>query len=106
MKYKDKKKDTVIVCPHCGREYLPAEIFVPNAFFGHPVDIDRISGKIETYEGRSMDTKEEYRCDNCDAVFTVEAQVRFKVTEKVAKTFNETYVTPLYAKKLSLSEDM
>jgi uncharacterized OB-fold protein len=25
-----------IVCPKCGREYLPVEIYYPNSFFGKP----------------------------------------------------------------------
>ena len=25
-----------IICPKCGREYLPAEIYYPNFFFGRP----------------------------------------------------------------------
>ena len=31
----------VIKCPVCGREYLPVEIFVPNAFFGEPDVVKR-----------------------------------------------------------------
>ena len=27
------RKNEVIECPHCGREYLPAEIFISNGFF-------------------------------------------------------------------------
>ena len=32
------KKNT-IRCPHCGCEYLPAEIYLPNDFLGYPTNI-------------------------------------------------------------------
>ena len=41
MNIRERKKDIVITCPHCGREYLPAEIYVPDAFFGKPSDIEK-----------------------------------------------------------------
>lgn len=106
MRIKERKKDIVITCPHCGREYLPAEIYVPDAFFGKPSDIEKnTSGKIEAYDGTAMDLKEEYFCDNCGTLFTVEASIRFKTTEKEDKPFNEIYISPLYAEKISLKED-
>ena len=35
------KKIITIECPYCGAEYLPAEIIVPNSFFGKPTNIER-----------------------------------------------------------------
>ena len=35
------KKFSVITCPFCGKEYLPAEIFIPKVFFGNPQIIYR-----------------------------------------------------------------
>ena len=41
----------VIKCPHCGREYLPVEIFYPASFFGKPTTVYRDEqGKIENIE--------------------------------------------------------
>ena len=46
------KKVEYIVCPKCGREYLPAEIYLPNSFLGRPHDIYRLTnGKVESFEG-------------------------------------------------------
>jgi len=48
------RKFEIIECPHCGREYLPAEIFVPHPFFGRPRDIVRdVYGHILDFEGNS-----------------------------------------------------
>ena len=33
---KQDKKIELIICPHCGTEYLPAEIYYPKHFFGNP----------------------------------------------------------------------
>ena len=104
MIFKDKKRDNIITCPVCGREYLPAEIFVPDAFFGHPEDIDRDnSGKIEAYDGNTMDLNEEYVCDTCGAILSIETILKFKVTEK-KDNFEEVYSSPLFPNKISLFE--
>ena len=106
MQYKDKKKGPLITCPCCGYEYFPAEIYVPNAFFGHPEDIDRTSeGKIDIYEGTNMDLTEEFTCDRCGSTFKVEATVRFKTTEKKEEPkFSSTWTSPLHPTKLSMPE--
>ena len=105
MLFKDKKRDNIITCPVCGQEYLPAEIFIPSAFFGHPEDIDRTNeGKIEAYDGTTMDLTETYVCDKCGAELEVEALVKFKVQEKNKPVFDEEYSSPLYASKISLFE--
>ena len=93
-----------IVCPKCGREYLPAEIYVPNAFFGRPQDIDRTNqGKIESFNGKSMDLEETYQCDNCNCTFNVTAKISFKTSE-VTKYDMSQYSTPLFEPKLTLFE--
>ena len=66
------RKFEVIACPKCGREYLPAELYVPNAFFGRPRDIVRdVYGTILDYEGTSVDLQETYICDKCNTNFVV-----------------------------------
>lgn len=93
-----------IVCPKCGREYLPAEIYYPNSFFGRPQDIDRTNdGKIENFTGKSMDLEESYQCDNCGCRFQVSAKVSFKATE-INKYDMSKYSTPLFEPKLTLFE--
>ncbi len=100
------KKEPVIICPRCGREYLPAEIFIPKAFFGHPEDIERTpAGKIDVYEGSPMCLTEEYKCDGCDLSFEVTADIKFKVKEKVKEEFNSVYASSI-PQKIALFEDI
>lgn len=99
------KKYEVITCPHCGREYLPAEIFVPRAFFGKPYSIDRYSdGKIDCFCGSSMNTYETYTCDNCDTTFKVRAKVFFNVEVDEKTNFNKEFVTKIFD-QISMSEE-
>ena len=64
--------EKVITCPRCGYQYLPAEIYVPNSFFGSPKYIKRnISGEIQSVSGKESDYTETYKCDNCNTSFKV-----------------------------------
>ena len=92
-----------ITCPKCGKEYLPAEIYYPNSFFGRPQDIARIKGKIDSFDGKSMDLEETYQCDSCDCNFKVVAKISFKTTE-IQKYDMSQYKTPLFEPKLTLFE--
>ena len=106
MAIKDIKKETVIKCPCCGYEYLPAEIYVPSNFFGKPEDIERdFQGKVDIYNGTSMDLTEEYICDNCGNAFEIFADVKFKTKEKKEVKFSPVYYSPIPT-KISLFEDM
>lgn len=68
------EKDIFITCPYCGTEYLPSEIYNPKCFFGHPEGVERTyDGKIKASYGKSMDLKEEYKCDCCNKVFYINA---------------------------------
>ena len=101
-----KEKLDIIVCPCCGREYLPAEIYYPNSFFGKPMNIDRTrEGKIETFEGMTMNPNESFICEDCGTSFTVKANVTFKTFIDSNKDFNTDYVSPLREKKINLFED-
>lgn len=100
-----KRKDVIITCPYCGREYLFSEIYVKNAFFGNPEYIERnSSGKIEDFEGTPMDFKEEYCCDSCENTFKVEASLKVKASKKEQELFNPVYISSLYPPKVSLFE--
>lgn len=99
------KKLDVICCPKCGREYLPAEIFLPKEFLGNPDGIMRdYSGKIIDFLNYSMNLKEKYVCDSCDTPFKVTANVSFKTFVDKEGDFNEYYSTPLY-EQFNLFED-
>ena len=95
------KKITKIVCPKCGCQYLPGELYLPKAFLGQPKNIvkDRW-GQILEFDGNSMDTKETYICDKCNTKFIVKAQVQF-YTETDEKTDNRNpFVLKLGNKKI------
>lgn len=100
-----KQKLITITCPHCGREYLPAEIYLPNSFFGHPENIEKDSnGKIDTFEGPTMDLNESFKCDNCDGRFEIVAQIKFNTYIDQKKDFSKDYSTPVYPSRISLFE--
>ena len=73
-----KRKFVVITCPKCGMEYLPAEIFVPKAFFGKPDIINRDeNGKIISFSGTSININEKYCCDKRDTEFEINSKITF-----------------------------
>ena len=99
------RKNEVIECPHCGREYLPAEIFISNGFFGKPTFIDRdCYGKIIDFCGTNIDNTETYICDNCNKEFKIIAKLNFTISEKTID-FDEAYSIKLKQDKLKLNED-
>ena len=50
-----KEKLNIIICPNCGAEYLPAEIFLPDSFLGRPGVVDKdSSGKIIYYKNGNI----------------------------------------------------
>ena len=102
-----KPKDQIIVCPVCGAEYLPAEIFIPESFVGKPsfIDKDHMTHKIEAYFGKNMDLKEEYECDHCKSPLKITARIQFDVKENEELNFHKEYSTKLKQPKLQLEED-
>lgn len=100
-----ENKIQYIVCPHCGAEYLPCEIYYPNQFIGKSTEIDKINGKIEVFNGRLMDLEETYTCDHCLNKFKVTAKVSFKTQTVDKYDMSKSYATPLFEEKLTLSED-
>lgn len=77
-----EKKVVKIVCPVCGAEYLPAEIYLPNEFLGKPKNIIKTKqGKIEHFEYSTMNNKEKYECDYCRHTFEITADVKFRTKE-------------------------
>jgi DNA-directed RNA polymerase subunit RPC12/RpoP len=96
----NQKRGPVIKCPHCGYEYVPAEIFMPGDFLGKPTDLIRDPlGKflyIEYEKDNEPSQTESYVCDSCDKPFIVEPVVSYKVKKEVEELdFTEDYVSLL-----------
>lgn len=72
-----------IKCPHCGAEYLPVEIFIPDEFFGKPEEVVRRSDnhRIETFFGKLPDNKERFTCEYCNTPFEIIGNLDFQVKE-------------------------
>lgn len=74
--------ETRIVCPHCGYEYLPSEIFFKEDFLENVTSIVRDeNNKIFYTEGDEPCLEEDYCCDHCGKNFTVKAKVEY-ITSK------------------------
>jgi len=91
----DTKTLPIIKCPHCGWEYLPCEIYLPDYMLGRSDEVVRDPlGKIiyqDYQEGYEPDLTEHYICDNCNKPFVVEGQFTFKVkAEKAELDFSDT----------------
>ena len=100
------RKFETINCPHCNYEYLPAELYVPQAFFGRPYFIERdAEGKITDYAGQSVDLYETYTCDKCNHTFRVSAKIGFSTQEDKLENFDEEYVSVINQNSLFLSEE-
>ena len=44
-----KEKLNIIICPNCGAEYLPAEIFLPDSFLGRPGVVDKTISALRKF---------------------------------------------------------
>ncbi len=96
-------KTNFIICPHCGAEYLPAEIFVSD-LVGNPTNIIKDeNGHIDYYTGDSMSFVEEYECDTCGHRFRVTGKVTF--TTEPIDGFVENYESTLFEGRISLPEE-
>ena len=101
-----ENRPNYIVCPKCGAEYLPAEVFYPDEVFGNPENIVKDKkGKIEFFIGESINLTEEFTCYSCNCKFTVEGSIKFTTKESSRVKFDEDYKTVVYANRSSLKED-
>lgn len=102
-----QNKPLLIKCPHCGAEYLPAEIYIPTDFLPKCKDVVKdASGKFITCSAGNMNTAEEYTCDYCGHRFTVEAMLTFDTSINELHDYNYDYSSPLYSKdRMELPEN-
>ena len=99
------RKFEVIECPRCGRQYLPAEIFIPKVFFGKPRDIVRdVYGKILEYEDTSLDSTESYTCDKCNTTFEVKAKISFFTDTNKSSNMDDDYISSVKVSSLFLND--
>ena len=104
MHMNKEEKRLIIKCPHCGQEYLPAEIFIPSEFMGKPEGIIKEDkGNIEFYSGNNMNLDEEYICDKCGKKFFIQTDISFK-TIKENDDFNDEYSVLIYEDRITLDE--
>ena len=95
-----------IRCPHCGWEYLPGEIFLPDHFLGQPVNIDKdITGKILCYDGVVQNTNENFECVNCGKKLNLSATIKFNCELVKEEDFDLTHTSKKYSDRLVLKED-
>ena len=100
-----RKKTPKIICPKCGTQYLPGEIYLPESFLGQPNQIIKnCYGEILDYYGGSMNLSETYQCDKCDTVFSVKATVQFNTSVKDELNIKTPYKTKFSKEKLILPE--
>jgi len=82
----DLKKWPVITCPHCGYQYVPADIFMPEELTGRTTQIVRDAlGKIiyqEYDEDEEPCQVEHYCCDECGKPFIIEPVITYKVKKE------------------------
>jgi len=102
-----EEKFETIKCPTCGAEYLPVEIFIPDAVFGRPVHIERdaTTHKILSVVGPSQNGRESYVCDYCNVPFSVNLKMQFNTKSETKFNFDSDYVTKLKKESIFLNED-
>ena len=99
-------KTELIECPTCHAQYLPVEIFIPDAFFGHPTKIYRDENHIITeVVGQDRCSMEQYVCDYCNVPFKVNAKLQFSTKPEIKFDFKEDYSTKLKKESIFLKED-
>lgn len=94
-----------IVCPHCGAEYTPAEIYIPSSLIKDPGYISRDdNNKILETENPALDSTETFVCDFCNREFVIEASINFSTYDS-KEHYYEDYSTKLNKTKLFLNEE-
>lgn len=100
------KGQEVIRCPYCSAEYLAAEIFYPDKFFGRPTFIERDeNNNVISYSGTPMCLDENYVCDFCNKPFRVAVTLRYNATYNPRNDFDEDYVTSTKKESVYLDEE-
>lgn len=94
----------ILKCPKCGREYLPAEIYIPEVFFGKPDYVHVENGKIVNFSGTDMNLEETYCCDDCDTTFIVTSKISFRTEVDNYNNFDSDYTTYIESQFSSINK--
>lgn len=97
----------IITCPICSQQYLPSEVFIPEAVFGKQYDITKSeSGEIKFYLGDDPDLEEEFVCDSCLTKLKITMKMTFDIEQFKEEDFDEDYTTSIdKPKKIKLEEN-
>lgn len=94
----------VVVCPHCGAEYLPSEILMEDGLLGDVSNIVKTSnGRLVGYNGTPLNIEDDYVCDYCSKPFGVRGRLCLESFPK--DEFEEESITPLFKDRIDLPED-
>ena len=94
MKNQISHRTPVIKCPHCGSEYLPGEIYMPDEVIRD--SLGKIIYEDYTTDDRAPEMVSHFTCEECNKPFVVEATVTYKVkVEAPEKDFTSQYVSLL-----------
>ena len=87
-----KQQLIIIECPHCGAEYLPAEIFLPFNYFNKPFFIKKDeNGKIINQLDGELNLQEKYICDHCNKLFEINSKIIFETIAVIEENFSEDF---------------
>ena len=98
-----EEKRNVIVCPHCGAEYLLEEIFMSDDILGNRHAIKDEKGKIVFVEGDNPELVSEYICDYCDKKFTTSLDIKMW-SSFVEDLWNDEYSVEIFKDRIELEE--
>ena len=94
MATQTNNKNNIIKCPHCGYEYLSAEIINHSTILDKPDNICRTDeGFIDFFTGDKADFTENYYCDNCGKEFRVDVKIKYSVSKVEELDFDEEFST-------------
>lgn len=85
-----------IVCPTCGMQYTPSEIYYPGDLIGKQTNIIRDDdGKIIYYQDNDICLNQEFICDHCGSAFTINADIVYSTKSCKEHDFDDDYVTKI-----------
>lgn len=94
-----------VVCPCCGAEYHPAEIFMPQTLLGRPKVVRDSVGHIVSWTGDPVCLREKYICDYCDSPLDVQMKLDYRTSYNKKMDTRMPYTTQINHPRFTLSEN-